>query len=174
MAVSCEILGFSHKALLPVFARDILAIGASGLGILTASQSLGGFLAALALSAMGDARRKGRLILGIFLFFGLFMAAFARSPWYAASLVLCGLVGAMAAAFDTMQHTMLQLSVAEIHRGRAMGIWQLSIGFGPVGSIATGAIAAVLGAPDAVTINAAAIVVIFLLLMLFARRLRQA
>ncbi len=174
MAISCEILGFSHKALLPVFARDILHIGASGLGILTAVQSLGGLLAALTLSALGNSRYKGRLILGIFLFFGLFLAAFARSPWYVASLILCGLVGAMAAGFDTMQHTLLQLSVADMQRGRAMGIWQLSIGFGPVGSIATGAIAAVLRAPNAVTVNAAVIVLVFAGLLLFARELRRA
>ena len=174
MAVVCEILGFSHKALLPIFARDVLAVGAVGLGMLNAVQALGGLLAALFLAGLGDFRHKGRLILGIFLLFGVSLLLFSRSPWYALSLALLGLVGAMAAGFDTMQHTMLQLNVADEQRGRAMGIWQLSIGFGPVGSLAAGTVAACLGAPLALSINGGLIIAGFFLLLFFAPRLRRA
>ncbi len=174
MAIICEILGFSYHVLLPVFARDILEIGVVGLGILSATQSAGGLLAALSLASLGNYRRKGWLILCIFLFFGIFLVLFAQSPWYHVSLVLCGLVGAMAAAFDAMQHTMLQLNVADEQRGRAMGIWQLSIGFGPIGSLIVGALAGLLGAQLTLSINGIAIILIFFLLVPFARKLHRA
>ena len=82
-----------------LFARDILDTGATGLGVFSSSQSLGGVLAVLVLASLGDYRRKGRLILAIFLFFGIFLVLFGVSPWYATSIALCALVGAMAAAF---------------------------------------------------------------------------
>lgn len=174
MAIICEILGFSYNVLLPVFARDILEVGAVGLGMLNTTQSAGGLLAALALASLGNYRHKGWLILGIFLFFGIFLVLFSQSPWYPVSLFLISMVGAMAAAFDAMQHTMLQLNVSEEQRGRAMGIWQLSIGFGPVGFLAVGAVAAALSAQFALGINGMAIIVIFLVLVLAIPRLRRA
>ena len=174
MAIICEIFGFSYLVVLPVFARDILKVGAVGLGMLNSAQSAGGLLAALALASLSNYKRKGWLILGIFLFFGVFLVLFSQSPWYLVSLIFVGIVGGMAAAFDTMQHTMLQLNVAEEQRGRAMGIWQLSIGFGPVGHLAVGAIAALLGAQLALSINGIAIVAIFFILVVFVGRLRRA
>jgi MFS family permease len=174
MAIVCEILGFSYHALMPVFARDILDIGATGLGTLSAVQSAGGLVAVLALANLGNYRYKGRLLLGIFLFFGVALVLFGQSPWYTTSLVLAGVIGAMAGAFDAVQHTMLQLSVTEQQRGRAMGIWHMSVGFGPVGSLLIGAVAAAIGAQLAVTVNGAAIVAVFLLVVLLVPRLRSA
>ena len=106
--------------------------------------------------------------------FGLALVLFGQSPWYTTSLVLAGVIGAMAGAFDAVQHTMLQLNVTEEQRGRAMGIWHMSVGFGPVGSLLIGAVASAIGAQLAVTINGAAIAVVFVLLVLFVPRLRQA
>ncbi len=174
MAILCEVLGFSYQTLLPVFARDILKAGAAGLGTLSAVQSLGGVFAVLALASLGNYRGKGRLILGIFLFFGVCILLLAQSQWYGLSLVFCVCVGAMAAAFDSMQHTMLQLSVAAHQRGRAMGIWLLSIGFGPLGSLATGAMADLIGARFALSINGLAMVLAFIVLRLKAHKLRNA
>ncbi|MFC1957646.1 MFS transporter [Chloroflexota bacterium] len=174
MAIICEILGFSYMVLLPVFARDILNIGAIGLGMLNTAQSVGGVLAALALASLGNYKYKGRLILGIFLTFGISLVLFSQSPWYPASLLLLAMVGGMAAAFDAMQHTMLQLNVTEEQRGRAMGIWQLSIGFGPVGHMIIGTIAALFSAQLAVSINGIAIVAVFFILAVFVPKLRRA
>jgi len=174
MAMVCEILGFSYRVVLPIFARDILNIGAVGLGLFTTLQSVGGLIATLALASLGNYKHKGWLILGIFLSFGVFLVLFAQSPWYLVSLVFVGVVGAMAAGFDAMQHIMLQLNVAEEQRGRAMGIWQLSIGFGPIGHLMVGAIAGLLGAPLALSINGIAIMVTFFILLMFVPRLRRA
>ena len=163
-----------HQVVLPVFARDILKTGAAGLGVLTAAQSVGGLLGTLALASLGNYRRKGWLLLNIFMFYGVFLVLFSLSPWYQVSLLLIGMVGAMAATFDAMQQTMLQLNVAEEQRGRAMGIWQLSIGFGPVGFLAVGAVAAVIGAQLALSINGIAILAIFFALVVLAPRMRKA
>jgi len=174
MAILGEVLGFSYQTLLPVFARDILNAGAAGLGTMTALRSVGGVIAVLVLASLGNYRRKGRLIFGIFLFFGVCLVLLAQSRWYGLSLVFCVSVGAMAAAFDSMQHTMLQLSVSGHQRGRAMGIWLLSIGFGPLGSLATGALADLIGPRFALTINGLLMVLAFIVFRLKAHKLRNA
>ncbi len=173
VAITCEIFGFSYMVALPVLARDILRVGAVGLGMLTTTGSIGGLIAALSLASLGDYKHKGWLILGIFLSFGIFLVLFSRSPWYPLSLFLVGIVGGMAASMDAMEQTMLQLNVPDEQRGRAMGIWMLSIGFGPVGHTAVGAMATLLGAPLALSINGSIIIAIFFILAAFVPRLRR-
>ncbi|MFC2034457.1 MFS transporter [Chloroflexota bacterium] len=174
MAGASEALGFSYSVVLPVFARDVLEVGAIGLGMFSTASSIGGLIGGLALASLGNYRYKGRLILGIFLFFGVSLILFSQSPWYPVSLLVLALVGAMTAGHDAMQHIMLQLNVSEDQRGRAMGIWMLSIGFGLIGQLEVGAVADAIGAPIAVTINGALMVVIFIALVLFASKLRKA
>ena len=169
----CEILGFSYMVILPVFARDVLQVGALGLGTFSTATSVGGLLAGLALASLGNYKHKGRLMLGIFLSFGVFLILFSQSPWYPVSLVLIMMVGAMAAGMDAMGHTILLLNVAEEQRGRAMGVWMTAIGFGPIGSITIGAVASVLGAPLAVTINGSLMLVAFFVLLFLTPRLRR-
>ncbi|MFC2005154.1 MFS transporter [Chloroflexota bacterium] len=173
MSIICEVLGFSHQVVLPVFARDILKVGAVGLGMLITAQSVGALIGVLCLASLGDYQHKGRLILGIFLFFGVLLVLFSQSTWYLASLLLIGVVGAVAAAFDTMQHTLLQLNVTDEQRGRAMGIWMLSIGFMPLGSMAIGTIAALIGAQLALSINGAVIILVFVILLVSVPRLKR-
>ncbi len=104
---------------------------------------------------------------------GVSLVLLAQSRWYGLSLFFCVSVGAMASAFDSMQHTMLQLSVAAHQRGRAMGIWLLSIGFGPLGSLATGAMADLIGPRFALSINGLAMVLVFIILRLKAPKFQK-
>ena len=173
MAIICEVLGFSYQVVLPVFARDILKIGAVGLGTLSMASSIGALAGVLTLASLGNYKHKGWLILIVFLFFGAFLVLFSQSPWYLVSLFLIGIVGAVSGAFDAMQHTLLQLNVADEQRGRAMGMWMLSIGFMPIGSIAIGAIAALVGAQLAVSINGIVIIATFVILAIFVSSLRR-
>jgi MFS family permease len=173
MAATCEMFGFSHAVLVPVFARDVLQVGAVGLGMLNAAGSAGGLIAGLGLAILGNYRHKGRLMLGIFLAFGVSLVLFANSPAYLLSLGLIGIIGATAGGHDAMQHTLLQLSVEKHQRGRAMGIWQLSIGFGLVGSMVLGAIAEAIGAPMAQTIFGGLMILAFFLIVSAVPKLRN-
>ncbi len=173
MATACEILGFSHKVVTPIFARDILNVGAIGLGMFSTATSIGGLLALIVLVLLGDYRHKGRIMLGVFLFFGILLILFSFSPWYPASLILIGLVGAMAASHDALQHTILQLNVAQEQRGRAIGLWQMSIGLGPVGMLTLGWMADLLGAPIALGSFGFMMIIIFFILIIFFTKLHK-
>ncbi len=173
MAATCEMFGFSYSVLLPVFARDILGVGAVGLGMFSAARSVGGLVAGLTLASLGDYKYKGRIMLGLFFSFGVSLILFANSSLYPLSLFFIGIVGITAAGHDAMQHILLQLNVTEEQRGRAMGIWQLSIGFGVLGSVTLGVIAEALGAPLAQSIFGTVMVVIFVILVLTVPKLRK-
>jgi len=173
MAATCEMFGFSYSVLLPVFARDILGVGAVGLGMFSAVRSVGGLVAGLTLASLGDYKYKGRIILGLFLSFGVSLILFANSSSYPLSLFFIGIVGITAAGHDTMQHILLQLNVTEEQRGRAIGIWQLSIGFGVLGSVTLGAMAEALGAPLAQSIFGTVMVIIFVIQVLTVPKLRK-
>jgi MFS family permease len=147
IAATCEMFGFSFPVLIPVFARDMLKVGAFGMGMINAFRSGGGLLACLALASLGDLKHKGRLLLGMFLMFGVGLILYANSPVYALSLFFMGVVGVSAASHDALSQVLLQLNVEEDQRGRAMGIWQLSIGFGLIGSMTLGTLAEAYGAP---------------------------
>ena len=146
MAATCEMFGFSFPVLVPVFARDVLKVGAVGMGMINAFRSGGGLLAGLMLASLGDFKHKGRLLLGVFLMFGVGLVLYANSPIYALTLVFMGIIGMSAAGHDAMSQVLLQLNVEEEQRGRAMGIWQLSIGFGVIGSMTLGTLAEIYGA----------------------------
>ncbi len=82
--------------------------------------------------------------------------------------------GIKTSGFDAMQHTMLQLNVSDSQRGRAMGIWMLSIGFGPVGQAMLGGITEALGSSFALAMCGVAMILTFVGMSILMPRLRQA
>jgi len=173
MAATCEMFGFSFPVLVPVFARDILKVGAVGNGMINAFRSGGGLLAGLALASLGDFKHKGKLLLMMFLMFGVGLILYANTPVYALALIFIGIVGISAAGHDAMSQILLQLNVDEEQRGRAMGIWQLSIGFGVVGSFTLGTLAEAYGAVFAQTVFGGIMVLIAALMYVAVPRLKE-
>jgi MFS family permease len=142
-----------------VFARDVLGAGAEGLGTLTAAASFGG-AAALVLLAMLPAHVPRRPVLGfVFVVYGASMLALAPTTSLLVASAALVITGACAASFDMLQQTLLQLAVAEEQRGRAVGLWVLGIGSAPVGNLEMGALVAGIGAPAALAINGALVLV---------------
>ncbi|MCW4013198.1 MAG: MFS transporter [Candidatus Bathyarchaeota archaeon] len=172
MAATCEMFGFSFPVLVPVFARDILKVGAVGNGMINAFRSGGGLLAGLALASLGDFKHKGKLLIGMFLMFGVGLVLYANTPVYALALIFIGVVGVSAAGHDAMSQILLQLNVDEEQRGRAMGIWQLSIGFGVVGSFTLGTLAEAYGAVFAQSVFGGIMVIIAAVMYVAVPRLK--
>lgn len=172
LAIVVEIFAFSFQALLPSVAKDVLNVGALGLGALTAMAGVGALLGALALTAAGDVRRKGLLILAVALLYGVAILGLGASSLFAVSLVVLVMVGVMAATFDTLQWTLLQAGVPDSMRGRALGGWVLAIGFGWVGHLEVGALGEALGVQNALLINGAVVAVVAMVALVVARRLR--
>jgi MFS family permease len=141
--------------------------------MINAFRSGGGLLAGLALASLGDFKHKGKLLLVMFLMFGVGLILYANTPVYALALIFIGIVGISAAGHDAMSQILLQLNVDEEQRGRAMGIWQLSIGFGVVGSFTLGTLAEAYGAVFAQSVFGGIMVLIAVLMYVSIPRLKE-
>ena len=144
LSASVEILGFSHQVLLPVLARDVLNVGAEGLGIMNALRSVGGIAAILVLSSLGEVQRKGLMYLVALHLFGasLFFLGLATTFYFAILAIIA--INGTAALSDILSQSLVQTVVPDELRGRAMGSWVLAVGLGPAGHLQIGLLASVL------------------------------
>ena len=175
LASATEIFGFSHMSLIPVFSKEVLGLGAIGLGIITGIRQVGGMFGLISLAVLGDITYKGYLMFGIMIFFGLTqMAMYGAGNLYVAAAIIF-LINGSAMAVDVLFKTLMQLNVPNEQRGSAMGSWVFSIGTGPVGHVGIGSAAGIFGATWAFFLNGAILSSIGLLTLVstpFLRRLK--
>ena len=145
LTATTEVLGFTHMTLLPVFAKDVLRVGPTGLGVMTAGRQAGGLLGLWLLAGLGATRRKGILTFATAIGFGVGLMAFSLTTNIYTFLLVLLFVNACAMAVDTLYKALMQDLVPDEERGRAMGTWVLSVGFAPVGHVGVGALAGVVG-----------------------------
>lgn len=153
MTAITEMFGFTHQSVLPVFARDVLEVGATGFGVMSAVRQGGGMLALVLLAAVTNLNRKGLAAFIIVAGFGLGQMAFYLTANLFVFLVILAFINACASASDIIYRTIMQSNVSNEERGRAMGAWTLSIGTAPVGHLGIGAMAGALGAQGALLVN---------------------
>ncbi len=168
-----EVLGFSHQTLLPSLARDVLKVGPEGLGIMNAIRSVGGILGIVFLSALGETRRKGPMLLGVINLFGVSLVLLGFAPNFALALVVLTLINGLSVLSDILSQSLMQLAVANELRGRAMGSWVLAIGMGPMGHLQVGALAGALSVAFALTFNGAGLLALGLAAAALFPRLRR-
>jgi len=148
LTAGAEILGFSHQALLPSLARDILRVGPEGLGTMNAARAVGGILGLFAVGARGPVRGSGTLFLAVLLAFGASVIGLGVAPrvvGFAGVVVVLIAVNALGAVSDLLSQSLMQLSVPERLRGRAGGAWVVAIGLAPLGQLQVGALASLFG-----------------------------
>ena len=164
-----ELFGFSYFVMLPVIAKNVLHVGASELGFLSAAGSIGSLFATLALASLADVRSKALLLTISAAGAGLSLFVFGFSTWYTVSLFLSGLVGACLAGYDATMGTMLQLLSADRMRGRVLGLYGLTFGFTPLGGFLSGVIATIISASFAVS-TGGVVILASIFVMLTAKR----
>ena len=155
-----EYFGFMHEPMIPVMVRDVLEAGPTGLGYVFSASYTGVFVASLALAAVGNVRRKGRLMAFGVVAFGVFLVAFAWSRSLPLSMALFALGGAGMLVYDTTMQTLLQVEVPDEMRGRVLGFQTLSWGIVWSSGFLTGAIAEAIGAPATITLGSGLVVFI--------------
>jgi MFS family permease len=175
LAVTANLFGRSYQQLLPVFARDILHSGASGLGFLTAAPGLGALVGATFIAGtVRSLQRKGRVLLGGLLAFSVALVLLAISTNFALSMLALFFSGLSVILFSTMLTTMMQLTAPGEMRGRLMSLQMMAMqGFGPIGGLLLGAAAALTGTPLAVGAGAALVAVVTLAIGTLTSELRD-
>lgn len=133
-------------ALLPVFARDILHVGPSGVGWLRCAPALGAMMAAFALASRPLIHRIGVKILVAVFVFGLATIVFALSTHFYVSMCALVAIGAADAVSIAVRHTLIQMSTPNSMRGRVSALNQMFVLCSDhLGEFESGATAAWLG-----------------------------
>ena len=170
---AAEMLGFSHQVMLPILAKEILQVGPVGLGILTAFRFVGGAVGVLVLTLMGEVRHRGTVLLVALALFGVGEVLLGQAPNYVMAVVFVTLINSMASVTDVLHQSLLQLSVSNEQRGRAMGSWIVGIGTAPVGQLEVGYLAELTNARVALLVNGLALVTLALIMAVVMPRLRR-
>jgi MFS family permease len=167
-----EILGFSFATALPELATTRLNLGAEGLGMMHAARAVGGMIAGLGLTFMGAMQRRGLVFIGVIFAFGLSLMLLSADSALSVTLLIVAIVACAAASSDILTQSMMQLSVPNALRGRAMGVWVLAIGFAPLGHLEMGFLAELIGPASALFANGMALVTLGVIVAMAVPRLR--
>jgi MFS family permease len=133
-------------ALLPVYAKDVLKAGPTGLGVLQAALPAGSLLCALILAHRQPLQKAGRAMLLAVAGFGLATIAFGFSHWFWLSLLMLFICGAMDNVSVVVRHTLVQLLTPDEKRGRVSAVNSLFIGTSnELGGFESGVVAYLLG-----------------------------
>jgi len=143
----------SFTRLFPVYAKDILNIGPTGLGLLRGSLAGGSVIGGLGLLSFGEIKNKPRLLTIAALATALFVALFAYSSWLPFSLVCLIAIGIASMIFRVSGLTLIQMNVPDEFRGRVMGLYHLEAGFRSIGALLYGAAASLVGTPMTVLLG---------------------
>jgi MFS family permease len=136
---------------MPIFADQILHVGAKGLGMLMSAAGVGALLAALFLVSLGDFKHKGKLLLISSFVFSVALVAFSLSRAYIYSLLALLAVGFSNVASISLINTLLQTHVPDEFRGRIMSAFMFTFaGILPFGNLFAGILAHVWGVFQAI------------------------
>jgi predicted MFS family arabinose efflux permease len=108
--------------MLPIFASDILEIGPEGLGLLRATPSMGGILAAMLLTQLPQIKNAGKMLIYSTIVFGVATAIFAYSTILWLSLTMLIVYGAADMVSKNIRHIMIPTITPDNMRGRVMSV----------------------------------------------------
>jgi MFS family permease len=174
LTASVELFGFSFQSGLPELAEDRFDVGAVGLGQLQASRAAGGVAASLILTlGLTWLARPGRVYLGVIAIFGFAMIGVSISHSFGLAMAALFVVSGMATASDILTQSMLQLSVPNALRGRAMGAWSLAIGISPIGQMEMGLLIGAFGLGVAFAFNGTMLITLAVVVAIMVPSLRR-
>jgi hypothetical protein len=165
VALIVEVFGFSGMALDPVFAGAVFRAGPGALGAILAARATGRIVGAALLVFTPARSAIGRWLAIAVLVFGASLVGYAVAPALFPALILMWLTGVASVVVDSLEQTALQAGVSATARGRASGLWVLTVGLGPVGVLEVGFVAQVLGARLAQAANGVIVVAFGLILL---------
>ena len=144
----------SATSLLPIFAIEILHVGAQELGILYAAISVGAICAGIVLSSLQTLKRQGSVILAAIVVYGLATIGFGLSRSFYLSLLCLAFVGAGDMVSTILRNTIRHTLTPRHLRGRMVGINNLFAMGGPkLGDAEAGFLAALTSAPISVVVG---------------------
>ena len=177
MTFFSSFFGMAYIPLMPLFATEILRVGAAGQGWLMGLGGVGSLLTTIWFAAKGGNVSRSLLIIGGGMMSGISVVAFALTSVWIGSFVLALALMFLVGVFNTMQNTALQASmqmlVPDHIRGRVMGLYGMTYNIRPLGGMQAGALAGLITAPFAIAVGGLAVTIFAIGTALASRNVRQ-
>ncbi len=150
-------------ALLPIYARDVLHVGATGFGLLAAGMGIGASAGSIWLAVHPMKRDVGRRMLWSVLIFAGAIIVFGVSTSFPLSLAALVVAGAADMVSVYVRSSLIQLHTPDAMRGRVSAVSQLTISASnDLGEAETGLMASLLGPVGAVVVGGVAAIAVTL------------
>jgi MFS family permease len=164
----------SANQLLPIFAKDILRVGAQGYGFLAAAPAGGAIVTGLVMARLGTLKRQGLIVIVSIAVFGAATIAFGLSRVFWFSLLMLAITGAADTISTILRQTIRQLVTPNKLRGRMTSVNMIFFMGGPqLGEVEAGTVAALIGAPLSVVTGGAACLIAAGIALGTAKNLRR-
>ena len=144
----------TYQRFLPVFAKEVLAVGPEGLGLLMAAPGVGAIASLTFLASMGERWNRAKLLWMTTTITPLFLMLFCASSLFWLSVFLLALVGAGQVSFRTISRVIIQIEAPRDLLGRVMSVFNMDQGMRSLGSIVMGAFATIFGASLGIALTA--------------------
>jgi MFS family permease len=161
--------------LLPVFARDILQVGARGQGILLTCMGVGALFSSVLVAFVGDRMPRGLFMIGGVGLYGILLVIFAASTSFMLSMALMFMIGLCHVTSHALIQIVIQSYSPSEFRGRTMAIFHMTQVILVLGAMFVGGLASLIGARWAATwmsIVGTALMIAIYALMPRARRIK--
>ena len=159
-----RVFAVPYQTLMPVFQKDVLAVGPEGLGLLMAAPGVGAVTAVLILASLAHRlKRQGLFLVGSIIILGFFLILFSQIKSFPLALICLVAAGVFQMFFLASTNTLLQLIVPDELRGRVMSLYMLDRGFMPAGALFAGIAAHFIGAPSTVAVMGGIVVALALI-----------
>ena len=163
----------SIQGLMPVYAAEVFNVDAKGLGLLMSAVGAGSTLGTFVLASKGDIGAKNVVLLVSMSVLTLATAVFSINVFFHTAYLNLMIISAAMMTFFSVSSAVIQSKVSDEYRGRVAGLYMLTWGLFPFGSLGAGFLAERLGAPHATQIAAGAMLLLFSLAVWRIRILRQ-
>jgi len=166
------VLSMPYMTLMPIFADDVLKVGATGMGVLLSVSGAGAIVGSTVLASLPN-KRRGAMLLASSLIMGVALVTFSFSgSWYLslAAMVFVGLGQTIRMATG---NSLLLYYVDEEYRGRVMSIYLMEFGLTSFGVFLAGVLAESIGVQWSLGGFAMVLVVLATLALILFRRIRN-
>jgi predicted MFS family arabinose efflux permease len=174
VAVIINLAGWTfHTSLMPIFARDVLDTDAAGLGLLLSAFGIGALAGSIGLASVRNLQNVGKLMILAVVIWHSSILIFATSHSFYVSMAILVFTGMAFASTQVLILTVLLRTTQSEFRGRVMGLRSLAIYAFTFGSVASGAVAGLWGAPWSASMVGIVGIVLVIVLALAAPKLRR-
>ena len=163
----------SIQGLMPVYAAEVFHVDSKGLGLLLSAVGAGSTLGTFVLASKGDIGSKNVVLLVSISVLTLATAVFSINVFFHTAYLNLMIISAAMMTFLSVSNAVIQSTVSDEYRGRVAGLYILTWGLFPFGSLGAGYLAERLGAPHATQIAAGIMVLLFSLAVWRIKVLRR-